>query len=559
MARSPQFRIPAVADLFAQLRYAPPETRLRQMENAEQLAAEVGPAQTYPRDYVVFRITGYREGGAGDPINLAGEALIGDLAAFVQRISRSVSVPSSHGGRIAIPLADLPDRLNVSERTLKRYRRQGLICHYVDFNAEKKRLACFSDSLERFLKLHGQQVARAASFTRVDETVEQRMIDEARSLRRDARLTLNGAAQVLAAQYDRARETVRGILRRHDRDSERPIFSDRGPLSPHERAIIGRASRCGVSPERLKDRFGRTATTIQRAVNEDRAIFLRSLHLSFVTLPTFEMDDAERIILSHRSVTTTLNELLPVTFALPFIKAAKAGLAHSTGDEDAMIGAYNFLKRQSAAKLKRSGLSPTAGMLDEIETHLRWATLLKRRLVCFAFRTAVIAIERNLHRPLDVQPTETIASMLRLATEVVSRSIETIDPSQGQSLEKVCAFSMDRALAALSPAAPGETRAAARHEADSILLGDLLGSLTPWQTRLSLRPDHAARLSVLNGAAIAGTKSSDVSLRELVELRYGLTGGQPLSLTELARRFNSTPTHVARRLRRASMLLRQRA
>ena len=70
--------------------------------------------------------------------------------------------------------------------------------------------------------------------------------------------------------------------------------------------------------------------------------------------------------------------------------------------------------------------------------------------------------------------------------------------------------------------------------------------LCPWQARLGLRPDlHEA---------VAGL---DAGQRRLVELRYGLCGGKPLTFVELAELTEATPSNVARRIARAEAMLRQ--
>ena len=61
-------KIPEIADLADQLRFASVEALVRQVESAESLAADLIEKEQYPVDWLVFRITGHRpessEGGA---------------------------------------------------------------------------------------------------------------------------------------------------------------------------------------------------------------------------------------------------------------------------------------------------------------------------------------------------------------------------------------------------------------------------------------------------------------------------------------------------------------
>ena len=120
---------------------APVHVRHRQMDAAERLAQEVDSTRTYPEDFVRYRITGYRPESTGPPAMLVGEALVGDLATLVQQLSHTLDLPLDHDDRSAISLSDVASRLRISSKSLQRYRRRGLVCHYVTFTDGVKRLA----------------------------------------------------------------------------------------------------------------------------------------------------------------------------------------------------------------------------------------------------------------------------------------------------------------------------------------------------------------------------------------------------------------------------------
>ena len=65
-----------------------------------------------------------------------------------------------------------------------------------------------------------------------------------------------------------------------------------------------------------------------------------------------------------------------------------------------------------------------------------------------AIDAPVAAIEQFVGRPLDQQPREEVSVLVRLAIDVVSASIESINPDRGQRTSHVCAYAMSRALAA---------------------------------------------------------------------------------------------------------------
>ena len=545
MPRVARFTIAALDELLRQLRYAPRATRIRQMNAAERLLRDVDPARTYPQEFITYRITGYRPDTAGAPVGLAGEALLGDLATMVLRLSDGLDLPADFEGRRAIPVEDVAGQLRVSEKTLQRYRRRGLVCHAVMLPDGSRRLVCFDDALRWFVDRHRDRIERAGSFSRIESGAEDRIIKEARRLRQRHGLSLNETAHRLSRKYDRAHETLRGLLRRHDAGAEHPIFTEHGPLTERDARFIHRAWRWGVSPADLARRFGKSPATIHRVLHRRQAVLLRRVDLTFIVLPTFALDEAESVILSSPAVTSGLDALLPEGDTLRLIEAAHA---QGTAEEDvihALAGGYNLLKRRARQAIEALPTWPASAALDRIETDLRWATRLKRRLVSAGIPDALAAITQNLHRPLRNEPADRIVALLRLAAEVVSRLVESFDPSQGQRFDRLCRYATDRALAA-SAAASGTAigRAAARHEPGTVGLEPVLAGVTSWEGLLELRPD----LRVL-------VPSLDRHAARAVHDYYGLGSAPPVSRRELAERLGRSPTATSRLLRRAELAL----
>jgi RNA polymerase primary sigma factor len=583
MPRTARFRIAALDELFRQLRFAPRETRLRQMNAAEALIEDIDPRRTYPTDFIIFRITGYRPDRVDDSPLLVGEALIGDLVVLVQRLSEALNLPADYAGRRAITVEEVARRLSISGKTLQRYRRRGLVCHYVVFPDPASgdgldedsaapsdsgsgpttrratgltsggRLACFDDAVQRFVRQHRDALDRAATFTRIERSAKQGIIEAARALRAEGRISLNEAALRLAREHGRAHETVRRLLRRHDRRAERPIFAEHGPLTERDARLIHRAARWGISATDLAAHFGKTPATIRRAFHRRRADLLRAMDVRAVELPTFSLVDAEAVILASPAVTRDLDNLLPRDDALELIEQAHAALRAAADEETeaALLAGYNLLKHRARAKLDALPAWPGATVLDRIETDLRWATRLKRRLVSRALPSALRCIEQYLHRPLVTQPADRIAQLLTRAVHVASGAIETLDPSHGGRLERRTTYEMDRALARPGPAPAGPKagsftgRAAARHEPGAVRLDDAFFGVTAWEEILELRGDLAAHVPEL----------ADPPLEELIRLHYSLASTPPVTCAALAERLGISPSAVGRRLHRGERAL----
>jgi hypothetical protein len=451
-------------------------------------------------------------------------------------------------GRAAVALDEVMQRWSISSKTLQRYRKLGLICHYATFPDGVQRLACFEDELSRFEAVNAGQavnagrLAKAATFTRVDESLQSQIVAEAAALRAREHLSLNEAAIRLAPRYGRALETVRSILRRHDRLNAEPVFTEPGPLSDREMAVMHRAWRWGISFAALAERFGKTKATVQRAINRRRALLLRSLDLDFLELPTFQMEDAERVILSAPAVCGQLAPRLPDD-AVSLIDAARATPPLEEPAEHAMLAAYNLLKRRAAGIIRGLEEWPASIALDQAETDLRWATRLKRRLIESLVPAAILRVEQHLRRPLQAERRDVIRATLAAAIAVGSRAVETVDPSRGQALLRAFRYAMDRELATMGLEAH-EHRAGSRHAAGSISLAEEMGRLDAWQPWLEPRADW--------WAACEGSAA-------IFAMRYGLAGSPPLTLEALAAALKLPVPAAAKKLAAAEARLRAAA
>ena len=537
MPRAPRFTTSLVRTLFRELGFAPAETRSRLMHAAEQLAAQIEPDQLYPQEFVTYRITGYRPDSAPDSNMVVGAALLRDLGTFVQELSRTLELePDARGG--AMSLEALADELNVSTKTLQRYRRQGLIVHYVHESGARPRLVCYRDAFESFRARRGEAVDRAGRFSRVDRDTEQLILDAARQLRGQMPLSRQAAARRLARRFDRAVETIRTLLVKHDQRADTPIFTEPGRVGQRERTLLERAVDIGVTVERIAHHLGRSTPTVRRLVNVHRAQRLRQLDLKHLDLPTFALDDAESIIFAPQHVRSGLATPGALDGML-LIRSARAATMPDADRTEQQLAAYHALLRRAASGTAALTATPSDQALDRIETDLRWAALLKRTIMVAHLGTALRRIDHFVRRPAEQLPAETLRAMLHHAVTAFGESIEQVDPSRNQSIDRVGAYAVDRALLRL--ALPALDRASVRH--DSLNVDELFASLCPWQYFLEWRDPIADRLRALDGPP-----------RLIMAGRYGLDGDAPLSQMETASR-HDIPLRRVRRIERHAIVI----
>ena len=74
-----------------QVRFAPREKKIEQLENAERLMREIDLEKTYSYEYVCFRVTGYRPESA-PLITMSGQRLRHDLHCLIEDLSESADI-----------------------------------------------------------------------------------------------------------------------------------------------------------------------------------------------------------------------------------------------------------------------------------------------------------------------------------------------------------------------------------------------------------------------------------------------------------------------------------
>lgn len=522
MPRAPSFKTSAVRELFRNLRYAPADTRHRQMDAAEQLVNAIDPSLAYPEDFITFRITGYRPDAASEPHLVPGDAVRGDLARFVQLLSATLSLPEERDGSRAITLEDVARRLGVSTKTIQRYRQQGLVCHRVAFDDGRAVLACYEDALERFVSPRLDHVAKAAEFSRLGIEQEAAIIEAARSMHAESGCSLNEAALRLAERYGRAHETMRGLLRRHDQRTAEPIFREHGTITARDKRLIERAFRFGIPTETLARRFGRSLDTMVRHIARLRGEALARIELKWVDLPTFALPEADAIVLSPPCVRTDLDGGPWPTGILSIVRSAHASndpLDESTADS--LIAGMHFLTRRARQGTESLGARPSERDLDRIETDLRWVAAIRHRLVIGALPAALGRIEQHLGRKLADRTPEVIRALLQLAVDEALATAVTVDPSRGQNFERRVALAMDRALSRAG-LPRGAELAGVRHR-DEFTSPNLFDAIEPWRRVIGPRADLRTHVDLLSSEE-----------RAVAETRWGWAGSQPRTMQETA-------------------------
>src|SRR5918995_6351103 len=254
-----------------QVRFAPPGRRQEQVARAERLLGEVEPARVYPYQFVCFRLTDYRSDGHSDLL-IPGAELKHDLALFVKRVERSLPpLPVELAAEPMLTLEEVSRQFNVSTKTVSRWRMQGLVARRV-IRDGRKQLGFPKSAVEGFASAHRDQVERGARFSHLTEVEKDEIVSTARQLAARGGC-LTEVSRAIAGQLNRSAEAVRYTIKNFDRDHpERAVFPTlTGPLDAASKTRIYTAYQEGDSVQLIAKRFGRTASSMYRVINEVRA------------------------------------------------------------------------------------------------------------------------------------------------------------------------------------------------------------------------------------------------------------------------------------------------
>jgi RNA polymerase sigma factor (sigma-70 family) len=273
------FMHPALKQLTdQQVRFAPPTKRLEQLGRVEKLLAEIEPEKKYPYQYVCFRITDFRPDSYPDLL-IDGCDLDHDLKRMIQAL---------RGERI-LTLAEVSKELNVSTKTIRRWKARGL--NGIRMVTNGRRQIGFPQSvIDDFLATNKEHVERGGRFSQLTDEEKDNILKRARRLSRVVGGSLTEVSRRIARRLGRSVETVRYTIKNFDREHpEQALFPNlTGPLEGPVKQVIYNAYRRGIAVNTLANRFNRTRTSVYRVINEVRAQRLLEQPLDYIYHESFD-------------------------------------------------------------------------------------------------------------------------------------------------------------------------------------------------------------------------------------------------------------------------------
>ncbi|REK17650.1 MAG: RNA polymerase subunit sigma-70 [Planctomycetota bacterium] len=380
-----------------QVRFAPRDKKIEQVNRAEKLLSELESDRTYTYEYLCFRITDYRPESFPN-LKLSGEEAGHDLRLFVEDLSDAAEVPAESAGERVLTVDELSKMFKVSTKTIARWRQQGLVSRRFVFDG-RKRVGFLKSSVDNFVALNEDRVRRGARFSQLTLDERSDIIERARRLARAGGSPADVTRRV-AKRMGRSVETVRYTLKHFDQEHpELAVFPNHtGPLGEDDKKRIYQQYRRGAPVETLAKRYHRTKTSMYRVINEMRARRIMELPLDFIPNPTFARSTSEKKIMAPMPANDTPAKKTRLPSGLPPYLASLYEVPLLTREQEGhLFRKFNYLKYKASklrdkldvAKAKRSSM-------DAIEKLYDQAVELKNQIVRANLRLVVSIAKRHV-------------------------------------------------------------------------------------------------------------------------------------------------------------------
>lgn len=539
-----RYQNPAMRKLTEQqVRYAPRDVRLRQIEKAERLLQELDDNREYRYGDICERITTFRSELYPDLVLSADEAAH-DLRRFVEDLSDSADIDVDAVPETVFTVRDLSERFNVSTKTIDRWRDRGLVSRRFKFG-NRKRVGFLESSVDRFVEDHADEIGRGSRFSQLSEEEREDIIRRARRLARFGGCPAE-ISRRLARKLGRSLETIRYTLKNYDQEHpESAVFPHAtSPLDEEQKDDIYRSFRRGVGADVLAQRYCRTKTSVYRIVSEVRARRLLEQKIDYIDSDEFRMEDADEIILADppviekKSTTTRVPPGLP-----PYLASLYAIPLLVREEEQYYFRKMNYLKFKARAIKDSLDLNrPKTSEMDRIEELMGKATEIKNFLIRSNLRLVVSIAKRH------IKPTSNFFEMVSDGNMSLIRAIEKFDYAKGNKFSTYASWAIMKNYARSIPAEHKWTDRF-RTGKDEMFDASTDNRSNPFLEELTNRKQQDAIGQIL--------KHLDDREKDIVRMRYGLDQQEPLTLEQVGTQFGVTKERIRQLEARALKKLRK--
>ena len=535
-----------LGDLAHQLTLSPRRLRAEQLAGIHRLVGAVEPDKTYPFEFVCYHITGYQKRGPATSSSIPGNVLLEDLATFAETLSRKAQLGVGELSEPYWSQEEVADHLQVSTKTVRRWRVRGLVGLRAVHEDGVNRLVFLRSTVERFVARNRTVVRKGASFTKLSDAERVGIVERAREIVAQRPVKLHAVARQIAEETQRAVETIRYTLRRHDaRHPGAEIFAGRDQRlgSPREQKIWA-CREAGDSVAAIAKAFDTTPAGIEAVL---RAVQVRAWQHEpphYVANELFDAPQAEALIIEVAEPTGDGAGSPAVPRDLPpYLQALYRTPLLTTEQEQDLFRRYNYVKFKAARLV--AGLEPeevAADEIDAVQALLSQADALKQRLVQANLRL-VVSIAKK-HVGLGPNFFEVVSD----GNLTLMRAVDNFDFARGNKFSTYACWSLIKNYARSIPEA--------HYHCHRYVTGqDELLAAAPDTSEVE---PHASDVAEVRAALASALENLPDRERQIITGHFGLFAqSEPLTLDQLGQRFGVTKERIRQLERKALTQLRE--
>jgi RNA polymerase sigma factor (sigma-70 family) len=408
------------------------------MARAERLIAEIDPAKEYPYQYVVFRLTEYRPDAYPEML-IRGQDLVHDLGVMIAELAQSMpAVPVESVAEKVLTLDEISKKLNVTTKTINRWRKRGLIGLPVLVNG-RRHVGFLPSLVDPFLVTNKSRVQKSSQFSQLTREEKDDILRRARRFARLGAGSLTEISKRIARRLGRSPETVRYTIKNFDREHPgQALFpSLTGTFDAATKQMIFNSFRRGISVDTLAKRFSRTRSCMYRVLNEIRAQRLMDQPTGYIYNASFDDPAQEAAILTDMPGADDYEERrrqsrVPKD-ALPELASLYETPLLNKDQEQHLFRKMNFLKHKAnqllvTMKTAKGGIDAhrlRTSDLDRVEELLDRAGVIKDQLINSNMRLVVSIAKRHSGQ------TDNFFELLSDGNMSLIRAVEKFDYSRG--------------------------------------------------------------------------------------------------------------------------------
>ncbi len=541
----PKFLNRDMSELAHQLTISPRRLRIQQLRGIETLLNIAESDRAYPYEFVCFHITGYHKRGPSTSDLVPAAALIPDLVSMAESISRKANLTVAELGETYLTQQELAEQLDVSTKTLRRWRSRGLMGVRVVFEDGVNRLAFLNRTVTRFVEQNKALVEKGASFKQLTDSERDSIVESARAILVRRKIKLHAAARIVAEQTGRAVETVRYTLRRYDEANPKTslFVNNTDQLFTDEQSAIWRSYQAGESAKTLARVYEVKVSDIKQTLRTMQLCMWQQLPPECIYNDLFDAPHADQLFL-HASEPVSEGKSSPrVPKDLPsYLQSLYRTPLLTPAQEQYLFRRYNYAKHKAATQLKAlASDTVTDDQLNSVRDLLADVDATKQRIVKANLRLVVSIAKKHVGLSRD------LFEIISDGNISLMRAVEKFDVSRGNKFSTYASWAIIKNFARSIPESY-------YHGTRYVTGQDLAIETAADHHELPNSPSDHSRVRDLIAAGLKQLPQRD---QEIIAGHFGLAGvGGSLTLEQLGNRFGVTKERIRQIEQRALGRLR---